>query len=603
MLHSYIRGIVYSVFDEKAGPIPGLWFPANIHKDLLDKVASESMALSISSAKVTKQLCHIPLPKFKLKMLVKQFQYSDCNRRGGICDTTLALLFDEVDDLIFYEYVHDFEDIMDKCAMKINSVQEKKGSKNEIQQTINELNDDVESLIQTLYNQEMSQEDSAAFPEAEVETANSEAIQKKFKVIVCGDPNVGKTSLILRFTRNVFKRTYIATLGVNITEKHVKINDRSLMLIFWDVAGQSKFTTVRKQFYKGSYGVILVFDVTDPNSFQNIKKWYKDVKSSIKNINGIIIGNKTDLDDKRKISTQDLKKLSSELHMPTFETSALTGENVELAFEDMAGKFLVPFPPLKEIKHRRSFFSEEKRKGKSEVTNNEEQIPKTLRYEDLKTEDLENKSAVGTNVNPPRTSIIINSAVSPTAPVVDITPVTMTASAMYQNDEAMRTAAAKSFADNELASIMMPSVYGKSEQKDYLDNNEQNQDFETPTIKEIASNKETTSSSPQVDGKFVTKTKPKKFQKEEAPVAPKTNEDFAELQRTEQDVITVIDVKLCIVHKGPIEGANYACPRCNTTYCLHCAATLASNGEGCKSCGSEIEIDRAMAKKILGAFS
>src|SRR5271157_54109 len=338
MARSYIRGIVYCMFDEKAGPIPAVWFPATIRKDVLDKVASESMALTISTAKVTKQLLHIPLPQFNLKMLVKQFQYGDRNRRGGICDTTLAILFDEVDDLIFYEYVHDFEDVMDKSAVKINAIQEKKSGKNEIQKEIRQLNDELENLIKTLYQQEMSQSDSAAFPETDSSAVSNEEIQKKFKVIVCGDPSVGKTSLISRFTRNIFKRTYLATIGVHLTEKRVAVNDKSSMLILWDIAGQSKFSTFRKQFYNGTHGVILVFDVTDPESFQDVRKWYTDVKSSVENVVGIIIGNKTDLDTDRQVTTQDLEELSSELGLNGFETSALTGENVELAFKDLAGK-------------------------------------------------------------------------------------------------------------------------------------------------------------------------------------------------------------------------------------------------------------------------
>lgn len=338
MSRSYIRGLVYCVFDDKSGPVPRMWVPATIRKDLLNKVALESMALSISTVKLTKQLCHIPLPQFKLKMLVKQFQYSDRSIRGGICDTALSLLFDDADDLIFYEYVRDFEDIMDKYAVKIKAIQEKKGSKSEIQKEISQLNEEVDNLIKTLYQQEMAQTDSTAFPETESSTTNNDGTLTKFKVIVCGDPSVGKTSLISRFTRNFFKRTYLATIGVHLTEKYVTVNEKSSKLILWDVAGQSKFSTFRKQFYNGAHGVILVYDVTDSTSFQNVKKWYTDVKSSSDNIEGIIIGNKMDLNTDRQVSTQNLEELSSELGLAAFETSALTGENVELAFKDLAGK-------------------------------------------------------------------------------------------------------------------------------------------------------------------------------------------------------------------------------------------------------------------------
>ncbi|HME51074.1 MAG TPA: hypothetical protein VKM55_02540, partial [Candidatus Lokiarchaeia archaeon] len=85
-----------------------------------------------------------------------------------------------------------------------------------------------------------------------------------------------------------------------------------------------------------------------------------------------------------------------------------------------------------------------------------------------------------------------------------------------------------------------------------------------------------------------------KYQKSEDALGPKTAKELEELQRTEQEVTAKMDVKLCIVHKGPIKGANYSCPQCNTFYCLNCAATLASNGEGCWSCGHKIELDATL---------
>jgi small GTP-binding protein len=110
------------------------------------------------------------------------------------------------------------------------------------------------------------------------------------------------------------------------------------MLIIWDIAGQSKFSTFRKQFYSGTHGVIFVCDVTDPASFQDIKKWYADVNPTVKTVKGIIIGNKTDLDTSRQVSMQELEELSAELGMAAFQTSALSGENVDVAFEELARK-------------------------------------------------------------------------------------------------------------------------------------------------------------------------------------------------------------------------------------------------------------------------
>jgi len=85
-----------------------------------------------------------------------------------------------------------------------------------------------------------------------------------------------------------------------------------------------------------------------------------------------------------------------------------------------------------------------------------------------------------------------------------------------------------------------------------------------------------------------------KYNKSEDEDSLKTVSDVEELKKTEQEVTTILNVELCIVHKGPIKGANYACPKCNTTYCLNCAATLANKGESCWSCGNKIELDPAV---------
>jgi hypothetical protein len=90
------------------------------------------------------------------------------------------------------------------------------------------------------------------------------------------------------------------------------------------------------------------------------------------------------------------------------------------------------------------------------------------------------------------------------------------------------------------------------------------------------------------------KAKPGKAQKSEDLITPRTDEEIAELRKTEREVTAQLDVKLCVVHKGPIKGANYVCPQCNTFYCLGCAATLASKGEGCWSCSHKIELDATL---------
>jgi len=349
MEQSYIRGIVYTVHDNKIGPVAYAWTPVGLSEELLDKVSWE-MSISndfTDTDRIMKPLVVFPLPTYKLKMLVKHFDYRDGKLRGGGCATTLALLFNEENDLIFYKFMPDFSALFDKYVMEINEIQEEfselqesKGRREKIQQKVNEFNNELQEVIKNLYSQEMEQTDDSAFPEVDSDAEIKVTAYNKFKVIVCGDPAVGKTSLIHQFTHHVFKRTYMNTIGVVLTEKLVTIDDEASNLILWDVAGQAKYNTFRKQFYTGACGVILVYDVTNPPSFYSIKKWYKDVSTCVGDIEGVIIGNKIDLVEERKVLTEELEQLGSELGFAVFVTSAMTGENVENAFKNLAEKLV-----------------------------------------------------------------------------------------------------------------------------------------------------------------------------------------------------------------------------------------------------------------------
>jgi small GTP-binding protein len=128
-------------------------------------------------------------------------------------------------------------------------------------------------------------------------------------------------------------------MGVNITEKSFRVKEDLLEVILWDLAGQSKFQTMRKHFYQGAEAIILIFDLTNPISFKSIKNWYDDV---IKNMDkrfkmiGYIFGNKSDLVDERRVQESEGLALAKVLNLEYIETSALTGNNVEYAFYKVA---------------------------------------------------------------------------------------------------------------------------------------------------------------------------------------------------------------------------------------------------------------------------
>lgn len=166
-----------------------------------------------------------------------------------------------------------------------------------------------------------------------------------FKLILTGDYQVGKTSLIRRFVDKKFNVNYIATIGVDITKQSVKMSKGcTTNFVIWDVGGQmGQMTAFRRRFYGGTNAIFNVVDLTRPKSLDAVEVWYNDMKKGIpdiKNMPLVIVGNKRDLIDERKVSTEDLKKKAEEFGCHFIETSAKTGENVQDAFNYIAYRIL-----------------------------------------------------------------------------------------------------------------------------------------------------------------------------------------------------------------------------------------------------------------------
>ena len=159
-----------------------------------------------------------------------------------------------------------------------------------------------------------------------------------YKVIVIGDPAVGKTSLLTKFATNKFEEKYLPTVGVNILKEVINLEEQIVVnLMFWDVAGQPQFYMLHRPYFNGADAMILVFDITRSSTFSNINNWYSTaVKYGLSGIPRILIGNKIDLKDDRKIIMPMAEHLSEKLNAPYFETSALTGDNVKLIFHKIA---------------------------------------------------------------------------------------------------------------------------------------------------------------------------------------------------------------------------------------------------------------------------
>jgi len=159
------------------------------------------------------------------------------------------------------------------------------------------------------------------------------------KTVVIGDPAVGKTSLLKQFTTHQFQEKYLPTVGVNIVKEPIELEekDATVNVMFWDIAGQPQFYMLHKPYFKGADAIILVFDVTRSSTFSNVKNWYQTaVKFGLSGVPRILVANKIDLKEDRKIILPMIKHRADELNCPYLETSALTGKNVDLLFKNVA---------------------------------------------------------------------------------------------------------------------------------------------------------------------------------------------------------------------------------------------------------------------------
>lgn len=172
------------------------------------------------------------------------------------------------------------------------------------------------------------------------------------KIILIGDAAVGKTSLISRFVEGRFESSYQATLGVDLFNKTITLPNGSVMLNIWDIAGQTAFAAIRSSFYASAMGVLLVFDLTRPASFEDISSWIDDVNGSgLHDTPIVLLGNKSDLNHLRGVSDKSVKKfLANSQRIHTYlETSAKSGGNVEKAFQTLV-ETIDPIPTIVKIR-------------------------------------------------------------------------------------------------------------------------------------------------------------------------------------------------------------------------------------------------------------
>lgn len=158
-----------------------------------------------------------------------------------------------------------------------------------------------------------------------------------FKLLLIGDSGVGKSCLLLRFADDTYTESYISTIGVDFKIRTLELEGKTIKLQIWDTAGQERFRTITSSYYRGAHGIIIVYDVTDMESFNNVKTWLNEIdKYASDSVNKLLVGNKCDLVVKKTVDTNVAKEFADSLGIPFLETSAKSALNVEQAFIRMA---------------------------------------------------------------------------------------------------------------------------------------------------------------------------------------------------------------------------------------------------------------------------
>ena len=170
-----------------------------------------------------------------------------------------------------------------------------------------------------------------------------------YNVLLLGDSSVGKTCFLLRYCDKSFQEAHLSTIGLDYRLKSMTLqNDKNIKLQIWDTAGQDRFRAITKNYYKGANGIILIYDVTNKQSYENVKNWLTQIKEEANpNVIIYLAGNKIDVEEEQRvITTEDGQKIADEYKLPFKETSAKNGINVNEIFQELVEKIDETFSKL-----------------------------------------------------------------------------------------------------------------------------------------------------------------------------------------------------------------------------------------------------------------
>ena len=163
--------------------------------------------------------------------------------------------------------------------------------------------------------------------------------EKIYKVIIIGDSGTGKSSIVLRYCNNEFSDSFSATIGVDFKKQYIKVDDKLIRINIWDTAGQERFRSITRSYYRHSDAVVIVFDITNKNTFINVKEWIIDICKFDRSVCPIIlVGCKADREQHREVKVEEINHLieSYPLNISYVEASAKTGKNINNIFDIIA---------------------------------------------------------------------------------------------------------------------------------------------------------------------------------------------------------------------------------------------------------------------------
>ena len=171
-----------------------------------------------------------------------------------------------------------------------------------------------------------------------------------YKILLLGDSSVGKTCFLMRYSDNTFQEIHMSTIGLDYKLKNVQLDDGKMVKIqIWDTAGQDRFRSITKNYYKGAHGIILIYDVTSRKTFDNVKNWVAQIKEEVTDkVSIILVGNKIDDVDGRKVQTEEGQKMAKECGLSFFETSAKSGQNIDSTFNELVKKTVEAYSKVDE---------------------------------------------------------------------------------------------------------------------------------------------------------------------------------------------------------------------------------------------------------------